>query len=245
MKPTPPRSASSPALRRRRTPPRSASYMSLQITPERAIARILTRPASLSKISDSDHLRTSGDERAGPPEQVGHVHRIALGQPLEQRETWLDTAARCRSLLAESRSWSCWIMPGRLIRSGRCCPAPVLCRAGHQRVWLAGLVAREGASRLDLDVLPQQEAITLLRTPIGTGGRRPRRGRRTGHPVLPARRQGAKPLPGGSQIPPAGPAPLAGSPQPPSYRSTPGAYPSPARSWPATGIRCPARPTGW
>ena len=52
---------------------------------------------------------------------------------------------------------------------------------------LAGLVARDGASRLDLDVLPLDEAVGLLRALIGdAGGRRPRRGRGAGRAVLPA-----------------------------------------------------------
>ncbi|MGH3155286.1 MAG: NB-ARC domain-containing protein, partial [Streptosporangiaceae bacterium] len=50
---------------------------------------------------------------------------------------------------------------------------------------LAGLVARDGASRLELDLLPPADAVSLLRADRYPGGHRPRRGLGAGVPVLP------------------------------------------------------------
>jgi tetratricopeptide (TPR) repeat protein len=54
----------------------------------------------------------------------------------------------------------CWTTPATASRCGRCCPAT-------RRDALAGLVATDGARRLDLDVLPLADAVGLLRSLIG------------------------------------------------------------------------------
>ena len=85
-----------------------------------------------------------------------------------------ERAARYRSLLAGRRMLIVLDNAGRArTRSGRCCPAhPARAAVVTSRDTLAGLVARDGARRLDLDVLPLSDAVGLLRTLIGGPGRR-------------------------------------------------------------------------
>jgi DNA-binding SARP family transcriptional activator/Flp pilus assembly protein TadD len=88
------------------------------------------------------------------------------GQDIPPEEE--ERAARYRSLLAGKRMLVVLDNAGSadqvrpLLPGAPACPVVVTSRDS-----LAGLVARDGATRLDLDVLPLQEAVALLRTLIG------------------------------------------------------------------------------
>jgi tetratricopeptide (TPR) repeat protein len=79
-----------------------------------------------------------------------------------------ERAARYRSLLAGKRMLVVLDNAGSADQVRPLLPgSPASTVLVTSRDALAGLVARDGAARLDLDVLPQQEAVALLRTLIG------------------------------------------------------------------------------
>ncbi len=93
----------------------------------------------------------------------------ALGVAVEDIPPGADErAARYRSLLAGRRVLVILDNAGSEEQVRPLLPATPSCATVvTSRDALAGLVARDGATRLDLDLLPQAEAITLLRTLIG------------------------------------------------------------------------------
>jgi DNA-binding SARP family transcriptional activator/tetratricopeptide (TPR) repeat protein len=79
-----------------------------------------------------------------------------------------DRAARYRSLLAGRRMLIVLDNAGSAEQVRPLLPGTGACAVVvTSRDALAGLVARDGAGRLDLDVLPPQDAVALLRTLIG------------------------------------------------------------------------------
>jgi DNA-binding SARP family transcriptional activator/tetratricopeptide (TPR) repeat protein len=77
-------------------------------------------------------------------------------------------AARYRSLLADKRMLVVLDNAGSADQVRPLLPGTPGCTVVvTSRDALAGLVARDGATRLDLDALPQQDAVALLRTLIG------------------------------------------------------------------------------
>ncbi len=80
-----------------------------------------------------------------------------------------ERAARYRSLLADKRMLVILDNAGSADQVRPLLPGSPACAVLiTSRDALAGLVARDGATRLDLDVLPLADAVTLLRTLIGT-----------------------------------------------------------------------------
>ena len=64
--------------------------------------------------------------------------------------------------------WWCWTTHAPPTRCARCCPASRSCMVlVTSRDDLAGLVVRDGARRVDLDILTEGEAVALLRTLVG------------------------------------------------------------------------------
>jgi DNA-binding SARP family transcriptional activator/tetratricopeptide (TPR) repeat protein len=79
-----------------------------------------------------------------------------------------ERAARYRSLLAGKRLLVVADNAGSVEQVRPLLPgSPACVMVVTSRDTLAGLVARDGATRLDLDLLPQQDAVTLLRALIG------------------------------------------------------------------------------
>jgi tetratricopeptide (TPR) repeat protein len=88
------------------------------------------------------------------------------GQDIPPEEA--ERAARYRSLLAGKRMLVVLDNAGSAGQVRPLLPGtPTTAVVVTSRDTLAGLVARDGAARLDLDVLPMQEAATLLRALIG------------------------------------------------------------------------------
>jgi DNA-binding SARP family transcriptional activator/Flp pilus assembly protein TadD len=80
-----------------------------------------------------------------------------------------ERAARYRSLLAGKRMLIVLDNAGSADQVRPLLPGTPTCMVVvTSRDTLAGLVARDGAARLDLDLLPEQDAVALLRTLIGT-----------------------------------------------------------------------------
>lgn len=117
------------------------------------------------------YLGLHGHESAPPVEPADALERFLRDLGLEAGEipaTVEERASRYRSLLADRRLLVLLddavsedqvraLLPG----SGACAVVVT------SRSRLAGLVARDGATRLDLDVLSQEEAIALLERVIG------------------------------------------------------------------------------
>jgi hypothetical protein len=79
-----------------------------------------------------------------------------------------ERAARYRSLLAGRRMLVLLDNAGSADQVRPLLPGPSACAVVvTSRDSLAGLVARDGAARLDLDLLPESEAVSLLRALIG------------------------------------------------------------------------------
>jgi DNA-binding SARP family transcriptional activator len=88
------------------------------------------------------------------------------GQDIPPEEE--ECAARYRSLLAGRRVLVVLDNAGSADQVRPLLPGTPACTVVvTSRDALAGLVARDGATRLDLDVLPQQEAVAMLRALIG------------------------------------------------------------------------------
>ena len=115
-----------------------------------------------------------------------------------------ERAARYRSLLAAGGCWCVLDNAGSAEQVRPLLPGTPGCMVVvTSRDALAGLVARDGARRLDLGLLPLADAVGLLRALIGGAGRRrPGRGRGAGRAVRAAaagaaggRRAGRRPAP--------------------------------------------------
>jgi DNA-binding SARP family transcriptional activator len=88
------------------------------------------------------------------------------GQDIPPEEN--ERAARYRSLLAGKRMLVILDNAGSADQVRPLLPGSPACAVVvTSRDTLAGLVARDGVTRLDLDLLPQQDAVALLRTLIG------------------------------------------------------------------------------
>jgi DNA-binding SARP family transcriptional activator/Tfp pilus assembly protein PilF len=110
---------------------------------------------------DSDHPLTAADALARLLRSLGVSDQDI---PPEEEER----AARYRSLLAGKQMLVVLDNAGSADQVRPLLPGTAACTVlVTSRDALAGLVARDGAARLDLDVLPLQDAVTLLRTLIG------------------------------------------------------------------------------
>jgi DNA-binding SARP family transcriptional activator len=108
-----------------------------------------------------DHPVPATDALAGFLRSLG-----APGQDIPADEA--ERAARYRSLLAGKQILVVLDNAGSADQVRPLLPgAPASATIVTSRDALAGLVARDGAARLELDVLPLQDAVTLLRTLIG------------------------------------------------------------------------------
>jgi DNA-binding SARP family transcriptional activator/Tfp pilus assembly protein PilF len=98
---------------------------------------------------------------------AGFLHALGMpGQDIPAEEE--GRAARYRSLLADKRMLIVLDNAGSADQVRPLLPGTGACTVlVTSRDALAGLVARDGATRLDLDVLPPEEAVALLRTLIG------------------------------------------------------------------------------
>jgi hypothetical protein len=98
---------------------------------------------------------------------AGFLHALGVpGQDMPLEES--DRAAHYRSLLAGRRMLVVLDNAGDVEQVRPLLPGSPRCAVFvTSRDSLAGLVARDGAQRIDLDLLPQKDAVGLLRTLIG------------------------------------------------------------------------------
>jgi DNA-binding SARP family transcriptional activator/Tfp pilus assembly protein PilF len=110
---------------------------------------------------DPDQPMSAADALAGFLRSLG-----VPGQDIPPEEA--ERAARYRSLLAGKRMLVLLDNAASADQVRPLLPGAAACTVVvTSRDALAGLVARDGATRLDLDVLPLEEAVALLRTLIG------------------------------------------------------------------------------
>jgi DNA-binding SARP family transcriptional activator/Tfp pilus assembly protein PilF len=114
-------------------------------------------------------LRGYGPDQPVPPADALAAFLIALGVPGQEIPAQLaERAALYRSLLAGRRMLIMLDNVGQVEQVRPLLPGTAGCMTvATSRESLAGLVARDGAVRLDLDLLPLSDAVSLLQTLIG------------------------------------------------------------------------------